>query len=378
MPTLFPQRQKGPGGSSSSYIPALDGLRAVAFLCVFGAHATAHTISRFIPATFGVTIFFFLSGYLITTLLRGELERTGTVSLRDFYIRRALRIFIPMYVAYLVAYLLAKLFHQSAGSGEGLLAALFYCFNYVRMLSPQATLPIGIDVTWSLSVEEHFYILFPLLFLTLARYRASAQTKVILLLTLCAIGLCWRIFVELHHFPAGWTYYATDCRFDSILWGSLLALWSNPCFDTPPPFLKRHSGLLAFIAFIATIATMFSGSLFYRDTVRYSLQGVCLYFIFFFAISSITHWSVRWLENPALRYLGWISYSMYLIHVVFLHILGGYLPPKDWIAAPICFILTLLYAVIIRHTIELPLQAVRARLRHAPPPISETLPVEGI
>ncbi len=378
MPTLFPQRQKGPGGTSSSYIPALDGLRAIAFLCVFGAHATAHTISRFVPATFGVTIFFFLSGYLITTLLRGELEKTGTVSLRDFYIRRALRIFVPMYVAYLVAFVLAKLFQQPAGTGEGLLAALLYCFNYVRMLAPEATVPAGMDVIWSLSVEEHFYILFPLLFLALARYRASARTKVGLLLALCVAGLCWRTFVELHNFPASWTYYATDCRFDSILWGSLLALWNNPRFERPLPVLKRYSGLFAGTAFVATIATMFSGSLLYRDTLRYSLQGIFLYFIFFFAISSSTHWSVRWLENPALRYLGWVSYSMYLIHVVLLHILGAHLPEKDWIVAPVCFAVTLLYAVVIRHTVELPLQAVRSRFRHAPPPISASLPIEGI
>ena len=283
-----------------------------------------------------------------------------------------------MYAAYLIAFLLAKFFHQPSGTGGGLLAVLLYCFNYVRMLVPDAATPIGMDVTWSLGVEEHFYILFPLLFLTLVRYRASAHAKVVLLLALCAVGLCWRVFVELHNFPVGWTYFATDCRFDSILWGSLLALWNNPRFDTPFPFLKRYSGLLASLAFVTTVATMFSGSLFYRDTLRYSLQGVCLYFIFFFAISSITHWSVRWLENPVLRYLGWISYSMYLIHVTLLHILGMYLPPIDWIVAPVCFALAVLYAVVIRHTIELPLQSIRSRFRHAPPPISASLPIEGI
>src|SRR5664279_4763278 len=75
------------------HIPSLDGLRAVAFLMVFFGHVGAPGV----PGGFGVTVFFFLSGYLITTLLRIERERTGRVSLRLFYLRRALRILPPFY-----------------------------------------------------------------------------------------------------------------------------------------------------------------------------------------------------------------------------------------------------------------------------------------
>lgn len=366
------------GTKKSSYIPALDGLRAIAFLFVFAAHSTGHTLSRLIPATFGVTIFFFLSGYLITTLLRGELEQTGTVSLRDFYIRRALRIFFPLYVAYLVVFCLDRLLHVPAGNGQGLLSAIFYYWNYARMLSPTTQLPGGLDVVWSLSVEEHFYIIFPLLFLGLSRLNLRAITKARALLVLCLLGLLWRVYVETHNFPDSWTYYATDCRFDSILWGSLLALWNNPRYDKASPVLQKHGGLLAAVAVITVFLSMISKSIFYRDTFRYSLQGLCLYFIFFFCISASTHRSVRWLENPALRYLGWISYSMYLIHVAILELIGPHLPQRDWITSPVCFVLSVMYAVGIRHTIELPLQNVRRRFRHAPPPISAALPVEGI
>src|SRR5437016_5429614 len=77
------------------YIPSLDGIRAVAFLFVFVAHAG---LGNVVPGGFGVTIFFFLSGYLITTLMRREAERSGTVSLRIFYARRFLRIFPPFYL----------------------------------------------------------------------------------------------------------------------------------------------------------------------------------------------------------------------------------------------------------------------------------------
>src|ERR1700722_17498771 len=88
-PTIPPARH-------SSHIPGLDGLRGVAVLLVFLSHSQLGVPGRFGP--FGVTIFFFLSGYLITTLLQKEYDRAGTISLRDFYLRRVLRIVPPMLI----------------------------------------------------------------------------------------------------------------------------------------------------------------------------------------------------------------------------------------------------------------------------------------
>jgi len=85
----FPVRQ------NIRHIPSLDGLRAVSFLLVFVGHAG---LDRFVPGGLGVTIFFFLSGFLITTLMRNEYERTGGVNLRHFWLRRALRILPPFYL----------------------------------------------------------------------------------------------------------------------------------------------------------------------------------------------------------------------------------------------------------------------------------------
>src|SRR5580698_5028899 len=139
----------------STYIPALDGLRAIAFFCVFLAHTNGPTFGNYVPATFGVTLFFFLSGYLITTLLRGEAQKTGTIALKDFYVRRALRIFIPMYIAFAVAEIIGKLnFGDWHLTRLGFFSAIFYFFNYARMFPPEPLLPRGFDVTWSLSVEE--------------------------------------------------------------------------------------------------------------------------------------------------------------------------------------------------------------------------------
>src|SRR5258708_26476857 len=89
------------------HIPSLDGLRAVSFFIVFAAHAG---LDRIVPGGFGVTVFFFLSGYLITTLMRMEAEATGHVSLKNFYLRRALRILPPFYIVLLAATALSELY----------------------------------------------------------------------------------------------------------------------------------------------------------------------------------------------------------------------------------------------------------------------------
>src|ERR1051326_8050510 len=89
--------------SNSLQIPSLDGIRALAVLLVFAAHAG---LNERVPGNFGVTVFFFLSGYLITTLLRLEWERTGGISLKAFYLRRVLRILPPMYLVLAAASLL--------------------------------------------------------------------------------------------------------------------------------------------------------------------------------------------------------------------------------------------------------------------------------
>jgi len=86
-------RRADPGANTGFYVACLDGMRALAFLFVFVARAQPF---RMLPGGFGVTVFFFLSGYLITSLLRDEANKTGTISVKGFYFRRLLRIFPPV------------------------------------------------------------------------------------------------------------------------------------------------------------------------------------------------------------------------------------------------------------------------------------------
>ena len=356
------------GRSASSYIPGLDGIRAIAFLLVFGAHATPGKISLFVPATLGVTIFFFLSGFLITTLLRKELTRTGTISLTDFYIRRALRIFIPLYVVYGLAALFAHLVPtEYPGDVKGFLCMFFYFYNYAISLHLHGGVPPGMSVIWSLGVEEHFYILFPLIYLLLVRRRLSAITRNQILVGFCILELIWRIVLVLVFHQAGfWTYFATDARLDSILWGCILALNNNPVFGDPSILPRGREKLIFAISVVAIGLSLVPRSLLYKESFRYSVQAVLLYLIFSFVIPNIRHWSVSWLEWTPLRYIGWISYVLYLCHVFILEALRHRIPGKLWLTAPLGLALSVAFATLTRYLLELPLQRLRARFRRVP------------
>src|ERR1700681_963318 len=108
-------------------IPSLDGLRALSFFIVFVAHAG---FGSYVPGGFGVTIFFFLSGFLITTLMRIEYERLQAVNLRNFWVRRLLRIWPPFYLVLLTGIAAALLFQPGPLSTGAVRALLLHFTNY--------------------------------------------------------------------------------------------------------------------------------------------------------------------------------------------------------------------------------------------------------
>src|SRR5579864_9186781 len=126
--TSSPTGMASPLPSAARHIPSLDGIRAVSFILVFATHAGAST---FISADFGVTVFFFLSGFLITTLMRSEFDRKGSVNIRHFWLRRALRILPPFYVVALAATLLALiLYPPGTVYAPAMTAELLFYANY--------------------------------------------------------------------------------------------------------------------------------------------------------------------------------------------------------------------------------------------------------
>lgn len=359
---------------SSSYIAGLDGLRTIACFLVFFAHTSWGRMQQIVPATLGVTIFFFLSGFLITTLLRREFAKTGTISLRDFYIRRALRILVPLYITWGLAELIARfVLHHDAGTWQGALSMIFYYFNYGYALGDIGYVlnifaPLGMSVTWSLCIEEHFYFIFPVLFLAMSRSRLRQVTKRNLLIGFCLLELAWRATRVLLHFRSieVWNYYATDTRLDSILWGAVLAMFWNPLFGDRTVLPRKRAQLAFGAAVLVLLLSLAIPGQLYREAFRFTLQALTLIVIFSFIVSDSGHWSVRWLENPVMRYLGWTSYVLYLSHYMFFFTFEHLFTLNHWVLLLLTLAVTVAFATLMRYTVELPLQRLRARFRRVP------------
>ena len=148
-------------------VPSLDGLRALSILIVMASHFVN---PHLIPGGFGVLVFFVISGFLITRQLFAELKQANCVSIKNFYLRRVFRLY-PV----IVVYTLVSVSVYAAGGHKITwsepLSALFYFANYLYAYytipgHTGGSMPFGIF--WSLSVEEHFYLFFPLLFVAVS------------------------------------------------------------------------------------------------------------------------------------------------------------------------------------------------------------------
>lgn len=346
---------------SSPHFPSLDGIRALSFLLVFAAHAG---LEKVVPGGFGVTVFFFLSGYLITTLLRVEGDRYGAVDLRAFYVRRVLRILPPFYVVLALAALVAALGVVPGGvTIRALSAQSLHVANYWIVLHGYAGQPAGTGVYWSLAVEEHFYLIFPCLYLVLMRFVKSRRRQLTVLLGLCGVVLLWRcILVWGLGSHADRTYVASDTRVDSILFGCALALYGNPMLDGSSRVSDRawKWGLLPAGLLLLLLTFVYRDPAF-RETFRYSLQGVALTPVFVVALRFPGWGPFRLLGLRGLSFLGVLSYPLYLCH----HVVLIALAPLGGLRAPLALGISLALAWGIHHAVELPCARLRRRLSGA-------------
>ena len=281
-------------------IPALDGLRALAIVIVMCSHVG---LQHIVPGQFGVTLFFFLSGYLITTLLRVELQEKGRIDVRRFYLRRFVRIFPPMYITIGVFVLLSLAGLLRPLDWSYLWADFLFLSNYV----PFSGMPIGL---WSLAVEEHFYLLFPAILVLLTRRFSFARCAAIFL-GVCVVVLAVRLW-EVHRLAdfASVNFW-THTRIDSILFGSILALWNNPVADDDKALPTGTAGYA--IAAALLIPTFLIRDEVFRQTFRYTVQGLGLMVLFNTVIRD-TGLVCRALNNRFTKYVAILSYTLYLVH----------------------------------------------------------------
>ena len=293
-------------GLARKHLAGIDGLRAIAALLVVLYHANVPGI----PASTGVLAFFVLSGFLISRLIIAEEERTHTVSLSRFYVRRSFRIFPALYAYWFVAMAITALRHQPLNWPHAL-SAFFYVSNYYQAIFGD---PVNrLSHTWSLGVEEQFYLLWPCVFLLLRNNERRFRALIVL------IPLLWlyrESLVYVFHAHQAYIYNAFDTRVDHILMGCLLAvalegghfsrLWRVVCVS---PLMMLVTLLLMVLAF--------SGESFlhvrdYRDSVEFVVVPVLCAILIAQLVAFPTHALMSPFNWEWMRFLGKISYSIYL------------------------------------------------------------------
>ncbi|MGJ4912669.1 acyltransferase family protein [Bradyrhizobium sp. HKCCYLRH2060] len=370
--TTAPAASRGTNikGSASTLIPSLDGIRALSVLIVVLGHSGLQAI---VPGGFGVTIFFFLSGFLISTLMLAEHERTGGLDVPSFYARRVFRLMPPLLLSLAIAYGLTAAGLLDGGmTVKGLAAQVLYFANYYGLFfDPGNTVPDGTGILWSLAVEEHFYIVYPLLMTLLLGSALRPRTIGALLGLVCLGVLAWRFhLVHAPGFFSDRTYYASDTRIDSIAYGCILALVMNPVRQ------RSASGRMSAAqwALLAGAVAALLVSLVYRDpvfreTARYSLQGLALMPLFYFAVRFADAPLFRDLNRSWVMTLGTYSYAIYLIHNVVIRTIDKNLPAiaaKPYLLFPLALLISVIYAAAIERFIEPYFRQLRHKFRPAP------------
>jgi peptidoglycan/LPS O-acetylase OafA/YrhL len=358
--------------TATTAIPSLDGIRAVAVSLVFYAHSG---LERFIPGGLGVTIFFVLSGFLITTLMRIEYDKRGRIAFGSFYLRRLIRLMPPLVLIVASAWLLSSLgFIDGHFSLAGLLSALFYFGNYHVIAQDFGGMPGGMGIVWSLAIEEHYYLLYPPLAALLLHWRRPLAS-VLVLTSLCIAVLLWRYWLVLHDANLNYIMMATDTRVDAILVGCGMALWRNPWLDRMPAGRPSSEWLLAAASVIVLICTFVYRDEFFRLTLRYTLQSLAIAVLLYLAVAHADRRPFSLLGARPLVYIGSISYSIYLSHHLILLALAKHWPQGGWLGLTIVgAFLTLLVAEPMRRWVEVPCAQWRRRL-HAQALLRASRPV---
>ena len=272
--------------AESHRIPTLDGWRGIAILMVLADHVFDRRFHYFyLFGQHGVAIFFVLSGFLITSRLLAELDATGDLRLRRFYIRRFFRL---MPCAWLYLLVVALVFHQHHGRNLGIIPSLLFFRNYHG----------GNDFTgqfWTLSIEEQFYLVWPA---TLLLFRRRAWIVAVLgCLIVCVWRLAdWNYIHSIHPMQSQRTQYQAD----TLLLGCLLALF----IEHLRPFLRAWLALPLLAALVACIA--------YFDKIIPLHESLVIALLLGVTSSNPGSLLSRFLQLRWLVQIGLISYSIYV------------------------------------------------------------------
>ncbi len=347
-----------PATAGFGHIPGLNGLRALSVFIVIIAHMG---FAHIVPGGFGVTMFFFISGFLITRLLLAEDEKDGRINLPKFYTRRLIR----LYPALLFMIFGTTALYGALGYGGPkpleLAAGIFYFTNVYQVhldtIGQASFMPW--KPLWSLAVEEHFYLAFPLLVFGLKKHYKWLAASLIAVI----IGaVFWRAHILLNTDIAAesYNYMMSDARMDSLAWGCLLSVLLHIKGSARP--FKRLIGALPFIlALGGLVASFVLRDDTFRYTVRFSLQGLCIFVL----MLNLYYWrtlgfALKILDFKPLAWFGLISYPLYLWHMPILDLLGRAVGDSMALRG-LAILLSIGVAAISYYWVETPFLALRRR-----------------
>ena len=330
-------------GKKRRYITGLDGIRAIAVIMVLAYHLK---LALFKSGFLGVTVFFVLSGYLITGILISEVEEEGTIDLKNFWLRRIRRL-VPavMSMAVVIIFVSAVVNRIIFTKGcKDFLASVLGFNNWWQIFNKvsyfeAAGVPSPFTHCWSLAIETQFYLIYPLILLgiyKLVKSRGEGRAKrgllfagVTLLLALISVILMIVLFDPQQ--DASRVYYGTDTRAFSLLFGALLAiLWEYRM--VPRRLSASVNMVLGSVSFavllVMTIAINGSSNFWYRGGQFF---GTILTVLMVYAVLGRKTWLSRFLSNPVLKWIGDRSYSIYLWHYPIILLISKGLKASWWI-----------------------------------------------
>jgi peptidoglycan/LPS O-acetylase OafA/YrhL len=359
-----------PGG----YNPALDGVRALAVLGVLAFHMNVLS-----GGYLGVDLFFVLSGFLITGLLLAEWDRTGSVRLRGFYVRRAFRLMPAFWLMTAVSVTGVLLLGWNAGAthrafAESAAASLLFVNDYLQARRPAAG---WFGHTWSLSVEEQFYLLWPLVLLALGRRREFTRALPAVLVAAALAVMVWRAALAVTGAPWNRMYYTLDTRADALLVGCALAAWlrgARPVLSRPVnqgrsvlPVAGPVALVLLAVAMVRMPRVSAPGEWILYEGGYTALALVAGVLILSLELRQPS-WLFHLLAVRPLVWLGRISYGFYLWHFPVTVFLGPRLVDRlgRWPAVGAAIVLSAALASASYYLVEQPVQRRRPRWAATP------------
>lgn len=352
-------------------IPSLDGLRALSIVLVVLLHTAqsvgmTHPLPWFVFALanggLGVTIFFVISGYLITSLLLAEHEKAGRISFKNFYLRRIYRIFPPLYT-YVGFLLVLSALGLLALSGIDLASALLLFRNYSYGASSWA-----LEHMWSLSVEEQFYLLWPFLLVGCLRRHTdfaagkAAAAKIALGVIVASpfIRVAFRVLAP--HYASPYMFHMLA---DPLMFGCVAALLQGSgrferfyeagtrIWWLPPAVLFLVSGALGI---------RFGNS--WNFPIGTSLNGLCIMLFLLWSVRNPGSALGRVFNHRVVAHIGVLSYSIYIWQTFFLHhrnveVFGGHTFFNTWPGSWLCI---LAVSELSFYGVERPFMGIRKRL----------------